>query len=62
MPSTRHGASKSPSMPYITHMEFVEIFDKETHKKGGLIEDIDIIADEFKEWVNGKWTSPPRYG
>ncbi len=49
-------------MPYIKYTwEFVEVFDKETHKKTGRREDIDITADEFKEWVIGRWTIPPEH-
>ena len=44
-------------MPYIKYTwEFIEVFAKETHKKGGRREDIDITADEFKEWVLGRWS------
>ena len=57
---TAWGSWKSPSMPYIKYTwEFIEVFDKETHKKEGLREDIDITADEFKEWVLGRWSFPP---
>jgi DNA modification methylase len=57
---TAWGSWKSPSMPYIKYTwEFIEVFDKETHKKTGRREDIDITSDEFKEWVLGKWTFPP---
>jgi len=57
---TAWGSWKSPSMPYIKYTwEFIEVFDKETHKKSGDREDIDITADEFKEWVIGKWSFPP---
>jgi site-specific DNA-methyltransferase (adenine-specific) len=57
---TAWGSWKSPSMPYIKYTwEFIEVFAKETHKKTGLREDIDITADEFKEWVLGKWSFPP---
>jgi DNA modification methylase len=57
---TAWGSWKSPSMPYIKYTwEFIEVFDKETHKKSGKREDIDITANEFKEWVLGKWTFPP---
>ena len=57
---TAWGSWKSPSMPYIKYTwEFIEVFDKETHKKEGKREDIDITADEFKEWVLGKWSFPP---
>jgi DNA modification methylase len=57
---TAWGSWKSPSMPYIKYTwEFIEVFDKATHKKAGRCEDIDITADEFKEWVRGKWSFPP---
>jgi DNA modification methylase len=57
---TAWGSWKSPSMPYIKYTwEFIEVFDKASHKKGGRREDIDITADEFKEWVVGKWSFPP---
>jgi len=57
---TAWGSWKSPSMPYIKYTwEFIEVFDKKTHKKAGAREDIDITADEFKEWVLGKWSFPP---
>lgn len=57
---TAWGSWKSPSMPYIKYTwEFIEVFDKGTHKKVGRKEDIDISADEFKEWVLGRWTFPP---
>jgi DNA modification methylase len=57
---TAWGSWKSPSMPYLKYTwEFIEVFDKETHKKKGRREDIDITADEFKEWVLGKWSFPP---
>ena len=54
---TAWGSWKSPSMPYIKYTwEFIEVFDKETHKKTGRREDMDITSEEFKEWVLGKWT------
>ena len=57
---TAWGSWKSPSMPYIKYTwEFIEVFAKETHKKSGRREDLDITADEFKEWVLGKWSFPP---
>jgi DNA modification methylase len=57
---TAWGSWKSPSMPYIKYTwEFIEVFDKGTHKKTGRKEDIDIAGDEFKEWVLGKWSFPP---
>jgi DNA modification methylase len=57
---TAWGSWKSPSMPYLKYTwEFIEIFDKETHKKAGSRERIDISDTEFKEWVIGKWSFPP---
>ncbi|MFA4877392.1 MAG: site-specific DNA-methyltransferase [Methanoregula sp.] len=57
---TAWGSWKSPSMPYIKYTwEFIEVFDKTTHKKTGKRENIDITADEFKEWVMGRWSFPP---
>jgi len=57
---TAWGSWKSPSMPYIKYTwEFIEVFDKETHKKAGRREDIDITDTEFKEWVTGRWSFPP---
>jgi site-specific DNA-methyltransferase (adenine-specific) len=57
---TAWGSWKSPSMPYLKYTwEFIEVFDKETHKKTGRREDIDITAGEFKEWVIGRWSIPP---
>lgn len=57
---TAWGSWKSPSMPYIKYTwEFIEVFDKITHKKTGKRENIDITAEEFKEWVMGRWSFPP---
>jgi site-specific DNA-methyltransferase (adenine-specific) len=57
---TAWGSWRSPSMPYLKYTwEFIEVFDKGTHKKTGRKEDIDITVDEFKEWVIGKWVVPP---
>jgi DNA modification methylase len=57
---TAWGSWKSPSMPYLKYTwEFIEVFDKETHKKAGDRNAIDITDLEFKEWVVGKWSFPP---
>ena len=57
---TAWGSWKSPSMPYIKYTwEFIEVFDKETHKKTGRREDVDITGEEFKAWVLGRWSFPP---
>lgn len=57
---TAWGSWKSPSMPYLKYTwEFVEIFCKETHKKTGDRDQIDITGDEFKKWVYAKWSIGP---
>lgn len=57
---TAWGSWKSPSMPYLKYTwEFIEIFDKETHKKTGKKECIDITGEEFKEYVYAKWKFTP---
>ena len=57
---TAWGSWKSPSMPYLKYTwEFIEIFSKETHKKTGASENIDITGNEFKKWVYAKWSIAP---
>lgn len=57
---TAWGSWKSPSMPYLKYTwEFIEIFAKQTHKKTGEKENIDITDEEFKEWVYAKWKMSP---
>jgi len=57
---TAWGSWCSPSMPYLKYTwEFIEVFDRDTHKKAGKRDSIDITPDEFKEWVKGRWTIPP---
>lgn len=57
---TAWGSWKSPSMPYLKYTwEFVEVFCKDTHKKIGNRELIDITGDEFKKWVYAKWSITP---
>lgn len=57
---TAWGSWKSPSMPYLKYTwEFIEIFSKQTHKKEGRRENIDITGDEFKKWVYAKWDIAP---
>jgi site-specific DNA-methyltransferase (adenine-specific) len=57
---TAWGSWKSPSMPYLKYTwEFIEVFCKETHKKVGSKELIDIEKEEFKEWVYAKWSIAP---
>ena len=57
---TAWGSWRSPSMPYMKYTwEFVEVFCKESHKKEGDPNKIDITGDEFKKWVYAKWDIVP---
>ena len=57
---TAWGSWKSPSSPYLKYTwEFIEIFCKGEMKKVGEKDNIDISADEFKEWVVAKWSIAP---
>ena len=57
---TAWGSWKSPSSPYLKYTwEFLEIFCKGNLKKSGNRENIDINAEEFKSWVNAKWSIAP---
>lgn len=57
---TAWGSWKSPSMPYLKYTwEFVEVFCKESHRKKGQAEKIDITGEEFKNWVYAKWDIAP---
>ncbi|MFH0763809.1 MAG: site-specific DNA-methyltransferase [Candidatus Omnitrophota bacterium] len=59
---TAWGSWNSPSMPYLKYTwEFVEIFCKQTHKKEGAKNKIDITGDEFKKWVYAKWDIAPEH-
>ena len=54
------GSWKSPSSPYLKYSwEFVEIFCKNSLKKEGDKNNIDIDSEEFKKWVYGKWSIAP---
>lgn len=54
------GSWKSPSSPYLKYSwEFVEIFCKNSLKKEGDKNNIDIDSEEFKKWVYGKWNIAP---
>ena len=54
------GSWKSPSSPYLKYSwEYIEIFCKNSLKKIGNKENIDISADEFKSWVYAKWSIAP---
>jgi DNA modification methylase len=57
---TAWGSWESPSNPYLKYTwEFLEIFCKGTLKKEGIKENIDITAEEFKQWVVAKWSIAP---
>ena len=57
---TSWGSWKSPSSPYLKYTwEFIEVFCKGTMKHEGSESDADITGDEFKEWVNAKWSIAP---
>ncbi|MBC8185504.1 site-specific DNA-methyltransferase [candidate division KSB1 bacterium] len=57
---TAWGSWKSPSSPYLKYTwEFLEIFSKGALKKDGDKNNIDISADEFKQWVVAKWSIAP---
>lgn len=54
------GSWKSPSSPYLKYSwELVEIFCKNSLKKEGDKNNIDIDSEEFKKWVYGKWSIAP---
>lgn len=59
---TAWGSWKSPSSPYMKYTwEFVEIFCKGDLKHEGSQSEADISADEFKQWVNAKWSIAPEH-
>jgi len=57
---TAWGSWKSPSSPYLKYTwEYLEVFCKGDLKKEGSPENADITPDEFKKWVNAKWSIAP---
>lgn len=57
---TAWGSWKSPSSPYLKYTwEFIEVFAKGSLKSHGNKANADITADEFKRWVNAKWSIAP---
>ena len=57
---TAWGSWKSPSSPYLKYTwEFIEVFCKASLKMAGQAKDADINADEFKSWVNARWSIAP---
>lgn len=54
------GSWKSPSSPYLKYTwEFIEVFCKNSLKKIGDKENADITDEEFKKFVNAKWSIAP---
>ncbi len=54
------GSWQSPASPYLKYSwEFIEVFCKNSLKKEGEKANIDITADEFKEFVYAKWSFAP---
>lgn len=59
---TAWGSWQSPSMPYLKYTwEFIEVFCKGSHKKVGDQKKIDILGDEFKNWVYARWSIAPEH-
>jgi DNA modification methylase len=58
--TTAWGSWKSPSSPYLKYTwEFVEVFCKGDLKHDGDSDNIDITGNEFKTWVDAKWSIAP---
>jgi len=57
---TAWGSWKSPSGPYFKYTwEFLEVFCKGNLKHEGSSDMIDITGNEFKTWVDAKWSIAP---
>ncbi len=57
---TAWGSWKSPSNPYLKYTwEFIEVFSKGDLRHPGKSEFADITDEEFKEWVNARWSIAP---
>ncbi|MDE3269167.1 MAG: site-specific DNA-methyltransferase [Pseudomonadota bacterium] len=57
---TAWGSWKSPASPYLKYTwEFIEVFTKGSLKTKGDKANADITADEFKSWVNARWSIAP---
>jgi len=58
--TTAWGSWKSPSAPHLKYTwEFIEIFCKESQKKEGNKELIDITGEEFMKWIDAHWRIQP---
>ncbi|MBT9165324.1 MAG: DNA adenine methyltransferase YhdJ [candidate division WS2 bacterium] len=58
--STAWGSWQSPSCPYLRDAsEFIIIMDKESHKKPGDKNKIDITVKEFLQFTSNVWYMPP---
>lgn len=54
------GSWQSPAAPYLKYSwEFIEVFCKNSLKKTGEKENIDITDEEFKKFVYAKWSIAP---
>lgn len=57
---TAWGSWRSPSSPYLKYTwEFIEVFCKGDIKHKGEKNNIDITGNEFKTWVDAKWSIAP---
>lgn len=57
---TAWGSWKSPSQPYLKYTwEFLEVYCKGVLKHKGASDMIDITGNEFKTWVDAKWSIAP---
>lgn len=60
---TSWGSWKSPSGPYFKYTwEYLEVFCKGSLKHFGDSKNADITANEFKTWVDAKWSIAPEHG
>lgn len=60
---TSWGSWKSPSGPYFKYTwEYLEVFCKGDLKHPGDSKNADITANEFKSWVDAKWSIAPEHG
>lgn len=61
-PTRQFGSWKSPSSPCIKlSWEYIEVFCKDTIKKTGDKEKIDITREEFLEYIDGMWSFKPEH-
>lgn len=59
---TAWGSWKNPSSPYLKYTwEFLEVFCKGDLKHSGDSKKADITGNEFKTWVDAKWSISPEH-